>query len=110
MQVMQAANVYTYILTEDEWYSGTDQQREAWTVEVQRKAAEAECRYASILVDPDPLMSMAPIGRRHAVWRYAAPTTDEEDFCAQLYGIIDVHRTTLTPVRMRALALKVFGS
>lgn len=109
MKVIKAQNVYSYILTEDEWYAGTEQQQEAWRVEVKRKAHEEGCRYMAILVDPDPIMSMAPIARRHAVWRNTMPTTDEEDFRNSLTAVLDLHHDKLSAPRMRAICKEVFG-
>lgn len=109
MQIIHAQNVYSYVLTEDEWYSGTDQQREAWQVEVRRKAEDLGCRYMTIMVEPDALFSVSPIARRHAVWRYATPTSAEEDFRNSLIAVLDLHINGLTAERMRALAKEVFG-
>lgn len=109
MQIIKADNVYSLVLTEDEWYAGTDQQREAWQVQAQREASEAQCRYVCILVEPDPIMSMAPIARRHAVWRYSAPTNAEEDFKAALFAVVDLHKSNVSIMRQRALAKEVFG-
>lgn len=108
MQRMQAQNVLSYVLTEDEWYAGTEQQREAWQVECQREAATLECRYASLMVEPDPIMSMSPIARRHTVWRYAAPTSAEEDFVSSLVAVQEMHRAHLTAQRMAYLSSTVF--
>lgn len=110
MHVINAQNVYSIVLTETEWYAGTDQQREAWQVQCRREADAAGCRYCAVLVEPDPLLSISPIGRRHAVWRYAAPTTAEEDFRNDLIAVRDMRHTDLTAPRMRAICAEVFGT
>lgn len=77
MKVIQTGSVYTYILQEDEWYSQTQDTRTELVVECQAAMNDHGCAYAAILVEPDPIMSISPIGRRHAVWRHAAPKADQ---------------------------------
>lgn len=88
MQLVNTSNVYSFILTEDEWYGGSDQQREAWINQILRESAEFRCRYATILVQPDAIMSISPIPKRHKVWSHTFPTTREEDFKAELTSLL----------------------
>ena len=60
---------YSFILTETEWYLATEQEQAAWTVQIQREALAAGRRYCNILVDPDAVMSIAALNKRHTVWR-----------------------------------------
>lgn len=109
MKVINAQNVYSFVLDELEWYAGTEQQREAWVNQIMREAKEASCRYAAILVEPDAIMSMSPIARRHTVWRYSAPTSAEEDFRSSLVAVLSMHANDINAPRMRAIAREVFG-
>ena len=109
MELVQTSTVYSYILTEDEWYSGTVQQKEAWINEVLRKAEEAGARYASIFVNPDPIMSVSDKPQRHSVWKHTFPIADEYMFKSELevilhYGV----QKGLTRERMAAIAREVF--
>lgn len=88
MQLINTSNTYSFILTEDEWYGGSAQQQEAWINQIMREAAEFRCQYATILVQPDAIMSISPIGRRHKVWGHTFPTTREEDFKASLSELL----------------------
>lgn len=110
MKLMHSNNVYSFVLTELEWYLATEQEREAWITQVKREGEAAGCQYMSLSVEPDAIMSVSPIARRHTVWRYAVPTSAEENFCGSLLAVLDLHRAHLTPLRMAALAKEVFKS
>lgn len=110
MQLINTGNVFSYVLTEDEWYSGTEQQREAWINEVLRKASEFRCQYAAILVDPDAVMSTSPVARRHQVWRHTFPSDNEHAFRAELQALRRATLETLTPERMAAITQEVFNT
>jgi hypothetical protein len=68
MKLIIAQNVYSFVLEEGEWYTATQQQREAWINQITREAQAAACTYATILVDPDPVMSLSHDPKRHKVW------------------------------------------
>lgn len=78
MQVINTQNVYSFVLTELEWYGGGEQQREAWINQCLREAQEWRCQYAAILVEPDALLSISPIPKRHQVWRHTFQTDDND--------------------------------
>lgn len=82
--VSPATNSYTFILTEDEWYSGTTQQQAAWQVQCKREAGEHGCRHANILVDPDATLSISPNPHKHRVWGYTFPLREEEALVSTL--------------------------
>lgn len=109
MKLINSQNVYTFVLTELEWYAGTEQQREAWVNQILREAAEYRCQYASIMVEPDAVMSISPVAKRHKVWGHTFPSDDEYTFKAALMGLLRSNLDTLTAPRMRALAKEVFG-
>jgi len=102
MQVINAQNVYSFILTEDEWYSGTEQQKEAWVVQCEREAKEAKCRYATILVQPDAVLSISPVAKRHKVWGIdTAPNAAENDFKRNISAAItDAYAAKLPTARI----------
>jgi hypothetical protein len=108
MKIINSSGVYSIILNEDEWYSATDQQREAWTVECKREAERYACRHASILVEPDAVLSIAPSPKRHIVWTYNFPVPAETVFREALESLyFSDHKLSRT--RMRSIAKQVFG-
>lgn len=96
---------YTYILNEDEWYSGTEQQKEAWVVEVMRKGVEAKCKNINILVRPDPLMSVSPIGHVHSVFCHVVTNKAAKEFEAELKFLIGKYKSLLTDVELDNLLI-----
>ena len=72
------SSVYSYILNESEWYSATEQQREAWQVQITREGKKAGALHLSIMVEPDELLSVSPITKRHKVWGLTFPTPERE--------------------------------
>lgn len=96
MKLIHAQNVYSFILDEDEWYSATVQQREAWITQIMREGAEAHARYLNIMVDPDAVMSISPLVGRHQVWRHSFNTADNLMLCGQIVDLCDKYRGKLT--------------
>lgn len=80
MHVINGNNAYAIILAEDEWYSATEQQQQAWINQCIREAQEAKRQYASLMVDPDAVMSISPKTGRHCVWRHTFATREDEAF------------------------------
>ncbi len=109
MKLINTQNSYTFVLTELEWYLGTDQEREAWTAQVVREAAEFRCRYATILVEPDAVLSISPIAKRHKVWGHTFPSDDEHVFRADLVALLRANLNVINAERMRVIAGEVFG-
>lgn len=100
---------YTYVLTEDEWYSGTEQQREAWVNEIKRKGAEAKCNNLNILVKPDALMSISPVGHTHSVFCQVAPQHNaEREFERELKYLIAKYSNLLSKSAIAVIANRVF--
>lgn len=83
-------NVYTFVLNEDEWYSGTDQQREAWIEQIKREGAEKKATYLNILVQPDETMSISPVSNRHRVYTHASEPAHVENFMDLLQAAKDM--------------------
>ena len=109
MQLIKTKDVYSFILTEDEWYSGTEQQKLAWEVQCKREAEEAGARYASVMVEPSPVMSISPIPHRHKVWGFTFSSVHEEAFKADLRAVLAEYAKKLTIDQMCRLARGVFG-
>lgn len=87
MQTQKILNVYSFILNEDEWYSTTEQQKEAWINQILREGGESGCRYLVILVEPDAVMSISPDPKRHRVWGHTFETTAEQNLHSELIAI-----------------------
>jgi hypothetical protein len=103
-KLVNTSTVYSYILTEAEWYGANDQQREAWIAQTLREADEFRCQYATILVEPDAVLSISPIPQRHQVWRHTFPMSNEEDFKVRFADVLQAGFTSgLTATRIRAL-------
>lgn len=76
---MNAADVYAYLLTEDEWYPLSEERREALREYVVREAREyGTAKYATILVEPDAVLSVAGKATRHAVFNHTFPVPVED--------------------------------
>lgn len=106
------ANTYSYILSEDEWYSGTDQQRQAWINQIMREGSEAQSRHLTILVKPDAVMSLSPTDKQHKVWGYSFPGGAETSLHRELMSVCATYvgkgAGKLTYAQARAIAKKVF--
>lgn len=83
------SSLYWYTVTELEWYGATQDARTELVADCQREANELGAKYANIMVEPDAVMSISPIPKRHIVWRAspAHPTLDlgaaVADLCAR---------------------------
>jgi hypothetical protein len=98
---------YTFILTEDEWYSATEQQREAWINQIKREGAEHKCNNLNILVKPDNTMSISPVPHTHSVYCYIVNNVDRaERFRETLLGAYD--SSTLSDAEKMAIVRSVF--
>jgi hypothetical protein len=86
------SSVYSFILTEEEWYAGTDQQREAWIATIMHDAKALNHRYASILVEPSAVLSISPVARRHKVWGHSFANPLVEAFHKELSEVYDKYR------------------
>lgn len=105
MKVINAHNVYSLVLTELEWYAGTEQQRNAWEVRCAREAEENNCRYATIMVEPEAVMSIPPEPERHKVWYKTLPVAAETDF---ENALLDVYaRSKLNGIQKAAIIRRV---
>jgi hypothetical protein len=100
MQLIHSQGVYSFVLTEDEWYLGSEQQKEAWVVQCKREAQEAKAEYASILVDPNPLMTVAPTDKRHRVWGHTFERAVEVELVADLQVLFKKYEGRLTRKRI----------
>lgn len=110
MKLINAHGVYSFILTEDEWYLATGQQRQAWVVQCEREATEAGAKYATILVDPDAVMSISPFAERHKVWGTAFQVDNAETkFRDALLNLLCEHERNLSVSDICALARKVIS-
>lgn len=109
MQLINSSGVYSFILTEVEWYAATEQQQEAWVNQCKREAEEAKCRFATILVEPDAVMSISPNPRRHKVWGHSAPVNADSLFAEELATLRDQARSSISASRMQYLVKRVFG-
>lgn len=65
-------SLYWYILSEDEWYGKNTTTRQTITEECLAEAKERGAKYANIMVNPDPVMSISPEPRTHHVWKWSA--------------------------------------
>lgn len=103
-KLVNTSNVYSYILNENEWYGATEQQRDAWIAQTKREAEDFRCQYASLLVEPDALLSISPVSKRHIVWRHTFPVSSEEDFKVRFADVLQAgFASGLTIVRIKAL-------
>lgn len=109
MQLINSSGVYSFILTEVEWYAATEQQQAAWINQCAREADEAKCRFATILVEPDAVMSISPNPRRHKVWGHSAPVSADDMFFRELTDLRDQARSSISVSRMQYLVKQVFG-
>lgn len=100
MQIIHSQGVYSLILTEDEWYNATQDTRNELVADCQRRAQEAGAKYASILVDPDPLMSVAPVDKRHRVWGHTFERAIEVDLVRDLQTVMAKYDGKLTRKRI----------
>lgn len=110
MKLVHAQAVYSFILNEDEWYSATEQQQQAWVAQIMREGQETDARYLTILVEPDAVMSISPEPKRHKVWGYTVPISVEDAFQIALIDILAkyVALNKLTYARARGIAKQVF--
>lgn len=105
MKVINAQNVYSLVLTELEWYAASDAGRNTFADMCSKAADEAGCRYASIIVEPEAVMSISPNPRRHRVWYKTAPLPAEVEFERAL---LDVYaRSGLNGIRKAAIVRRV---
>lgn len=107
MRVINSNSVYAFVLSEDEWYSATEQQREAWINQIMREGADQNVQYLNIAVQPEAVLSISPNPKRHTVWRHTFPTTAEDEFFQALLNV-RLNRGALPAARMRAIAMEVF--
>lgn len=108
MKIVTGSGVYAFILAEDEWYSATEQQREAWIAQIMREGEAAKCLYLNIAVKPDEVMSISPVPRQHTVWRHTFPTSAEDAFRAELLEARNTWAQQLSYATMRTIARQVF--
>lgn len=109
MKLVNSSGVYSFILTETEWYFATEQEQQAWRNQCQREMAENDCKYAAILVDPDAIMSCCVVQRRHKVWGYAEPTTAAQSFRGDLVELRhDALNTGLSRAQIATIVNDVF--
>jgi hypothetical protein len=111
MELKHNGEVYLYILQEDEWYSATEQQQQAWINEIMRKGEQAKARYLSILVKPDAVMSISPVAVQHRVWHYTFASTHEDDLYKELLDACGRHvgPGKLSLTLACAISKRVFG-
>jgi hypothetical protein len=105
---------YTFILTEDEWYSATEQQREAWVSQIQREGGEAKANNLNILVRPDAVMSVSPVAGLHSVYCHVIqrPDSREQHFRDGLMRLCEKYvgpGARISPYRARQIAAEIFG-
>lgn len=103
MKIINSHNVYSLILNELEWYAGTDQQRDAWANQCSREAEENKCRYATIMVEPEAVMSISPNPKRHKVWYKTFPTSLEQSLRADLEVVLRGHLKIVGKARTSAI-------
>lgn len=111
MKALDTGSVYSYTLTEDEWYSGTEQQREAWINQILREGVNA--KYLVILVKPDSVMSVSPEKAQHRVWSHTRPDAKADEMYDDLMIVIEqyvggIRVGALTMDEARAVARKAF--
>ena len=111
MKVTAANNVYSLVLTEQEWYGIGEAEQHVLTANAVLSAKERHCQYISIMVEPDPVLSMSPIPTRHQVFRHTAPSTTEEELYKKLLHLADsyVKPGKLNIAQARVIAKRVFG-
>lgn len=102
MKLINTQNVYTLVLTELEWYGANESQKETWSHRCRREAREAGCQYAAIMVEPDAVMSISPVAKRHKVWGHTFPDDAENSL---ILGLTDVTSRYRTISRERIAAL-----
>lgn len=113
MEIIHHGSVYTFVLTEVEWYAGTEQQKADWAALCKREAAADGCQYASILVEPSPLLSISPIDKRHKVWGHTFEMPAEERLTETLRTVLEraekdgVSRRRIS--RMLAAWVEIYG-
>lgn len=73
MQIIETDDVYSYILSETEWYGKNDAARNAIIRQCKGAAEDRGKRHASVHVQPAPILSISPYANRHRVWHYTAP-------------------------------------
>lgn len=99
--------VYSYILTEDEWYGVNEDARKALQDQCLGAAQDSGVPYAGIYVEPDAVMSISPIPRRHKVWGHTFPTDAEKLFRDALaWACGDAFKAGLTLAQVRDIMRK----
>jgi hypothetical protein len=111
MKITHTNNVYSMVLKEQEWYGGDGVHQDILRAQAQVDAQEHGCRYISIMVEPDAVLSISPVAGRHQVWRHTFPTTTEEELYEKLLSLAGryVGPDKLTIKEARAVAMRVFG-
>lgn len=111
MQITNSSGIYSMLLDEHEWYSVDDASREALCLKAMLGAQEAECRYVSIFVEPDPLFSRLVSKTRVRVYTHTFPTPIGQEFADKFAALLDsyVGPGKLTQQQAARLALKVLG-
>ena len=95
------SSIYSYILNEAEWYSATEQQREAWIVQIEREGKKAGALHLAIFIEPDELLSISPIAKRHKVWGLTFPTPEREKLSKAIRELL--HNTTCSNKEVKAI-------
>lgn len=109
MKIIDAFNVYTYVLNELEWYAVDDAARNATVRNCLAGAQTAECKYAAIIVEPDACMSLSPEPNRHKVWGHTFETDAHEVLRNMLLDAKEIAREALSDKQITAIVHQVFG-
>ncbi len=101
MKIIETDTMYSYVLTEDEWYSATQDRHSEFVTACKGAALDRGKKYASIFVDPNPVMSIAPTDIRHRVWSWSAPVPEDHRFQVALSELL--HDCKLPHKRIKAI-------
>lgn len=107
MKKMDAHNVLTYVLSEQEWYGVSRERRHELEQACEREAQEVGNQYAAIIVQPDAVLSMSPTPKRHKVWSHTFAASDEDAFRDDLLKLRGRWQGKLTWAKMADIAKRV---
>jgi hypothetical protein len=88
MKIVETDTVYSYIVSDREWYFATQDGRTDLVVQCEGAARDRGKQHASIFVEPHPILPVGPIPHKHQVWRWTAPVSAEERFHARLKDLL----------------------
>lgn len=113
MQIIDSEDVYSYIVTDQEWYGVNIAARDELVKQCHGAAKDRGRRFASIFVQPDALLPISPVPTRHCVWKHTEPLPVEDQLYRELMAVVREYvgkgEGKLSITQAKAIAERVFG-